>query len=52
MTKLLTIDTSSKNASISYSVDGCLIDEINWTSKITIALNWSENIIKLTEKII
>ena len=27
MTKLITIDTSSKNASISYSVDGKLIDE-------------------------
>ena len=50
MTKLLTIDTSSKNASISYSKDGCLIDEKNWTSKNNHSIELSENIINLTNK--
>ena len=50
MTKLLTIDTSSKNASISYSKDGYLIDEKNWSSKNNHSIELSENIIKLTNK--
>ena len=50
MTKLLTIDTSSKNASISYSIDGSLIDEKSWTSKNNHSIELSENIIRLTEK--
>ena len=43
-------NASSKNASISYSKDGCLIDEINWTSKNNHSIELSENIINLTNK--
>ena len=48
MTKLLTIDTSSKNASISYSVDGNIIDKKSWKSKNNHSIELSENIIRLT----
>jgi len=50
MTKLLTIDTSSKNASISYSVDGNIIDKKSWKSKNNHSIELSENIIRLTKK--
>ena len=47
MTKILTIDTSSKNASISYSNKGKIIDGKVWTSKNNHSIELSENVLKL-----
>ena len=47
MTKILTIDTSSKNASISYSTKGEIIDFKVWTSKNNHSMELSENVLKL-----
>ena len=47
MTKILTIDTSSKNASISYSNKGKIIDDKIWISKNNHSIELSENILKL-----
>ena len=47
MTKILTIDTSSKNASISYSNKGKIIDDKVWTSKNNHSIELSENVLKL-----
>ena len=50
MSKILTIDTSSKNASISYSYKGKLIDKKIWISKNNHSIELSENVIKLFSK--
>ena len=50
MSKILTIDTSSKNASISYSYEGKLIDKKIWISKNNHSIELSDNVIKLFSK--
>jgi len=50
MSKILTIDTSSKNASISYSDKGELVDKKVWISKNNHSIELSENVIKLLSK--
>ena len=50
MTRLLTIDTSSKNASVSYSKSGNIIFEKSWTSKNNHSIELSENLFNLTKK--
>ena len=50
MSKILTIDTSSKNASISYSDNGKLVDKKIWISKNNHSIELSENVIKLFSK--
>ena len=47
MTKILTIDTSSKKASISYSNKGKIIDDKVCTSKNNHSIELSENVLKL-----
>jgi tRNA threonylcarbamoyl adenosine modification protein YeaZ len=47
MTKILTIDTSSKKAAISYSIKGEIIDDKVWTSKNNHSIELSENVLKL-----
>ena len=50
MSNILTIDTSSKNASISYSDNGKLVDKKMWISKNNHSIELSENVIKLFSK--
>ena len=50
MSKILTIDTSSKNASISYSDNGKLVDKKIWISKNNHSIELSENVIRLFSK--
>ena len=50
MPKILTIDTSSKNASISYSEKGQIIDKKIWVSKNNHSMELSENVLRLFSK--
>ncbi|MBK65873.1 MAG: tRNA (adenosine(37)-N6)-threonylcarbamoyltransferase complex dimerization subunit type 1 TsaB [Chloroflexi bacterium] len=47
MTKLLTIDTSSKNASISFSENGNMINNEIWTSENNHSIELSNNVLNL-----
>ncbi len=47
MTKLLTIDTSSKNASISFSENGNIINSEIWTSANNHSIELSDNVLNL-----
>lgn len=47
MTKLLTIDTSSKNASISFSENGKIINSEIWTSANNHSIELSDNVLNL-----